>query len=811
MKAFGDLTIRQKLTRVAMLTSLVAIAAAVSAFIMIELRTFRRGILREITVDAHLVATNTASALLFGDEAWALRGLAALEIEPDVVAAAVYDAGGRPFAVWSRHGGSVGVPGQAQPAGHSFEADELEVFYPVTVEGTQVGTVYVRARLSKLWRRQQLTVLVAFLVAVGSFGLALALSTRLQRAITGPLQRLADAARTISLSEDYSVRVPGGGRDEVGQLVGTFNEMLERVDRRDRELVEARETLEQRVAERTTELAQSQALLADAERLAHVGSWAWDVGRDEVTWSDEMFRLYGLEPTAVRPSYAAFLARIHPDDRARVAEHVERALRDGQPFAFEHRLVRPSGEVRALGAFGTVETAPDDRPLRLLGTAQDITERKAAEEERAQLIREQAGRAEAESARRRSAFLAEAAARLAEALDDRAALSALAHIAVPEVGDWCIVLLDGDGGGSEVLACAHVDPAREEALTRMARWCAEGAAGERAARPLVHYAPQEFPPFTSGDCRALLAEVGYSSGVRAPLQARRRRLGDLFLGTMGRPLGADDLDLVRSLADRAALFADNARLLREAQEANRLKDEFLATLSHELRTPLNAIVGWTKLLQSGELDEATAAKAVDTIDRNALAQAQLVEDILDVSRIVAGKLTLRVQPTDLAALAEGALDSVRHSAEAKGITVHASFDRVRGLAGDPDRLRQVVWNLLSNAVKFTPQGGNLWVSVREREGEAEIEVRDDGKGITPEFLPHVFDRFRQADASTTRRHGGLGLGLAIVRHLVELHGGTVSVASPGQDRGAAFTVRLPLPAGPVGESPVPAENVAPGA
>jgi signal transduction histidine kinase len=242
-----------------------------------------------------------------------------------------------------------------------------------------------------------------------------------------------------------------------------------------------------------------------------------------------------------------------------------------------------------------------------------------------------------------------------------------------------------------------------------------------------------------------------------------------------------------------------------------MKDEFLATLSHELRTPLNAIVGWTKLLQSGELDEATAAKAVDTIDRNALAQAQLVEDILDVSRIVAGKLTLRVQPTDLAALAEGALDSVRHSAEAKGITVHASFDRVRGLAGDPDRLRQVVWNLLSNAVKFTPQGGNLWVSVREREGEAEIEVRDDGKGITPEFLPHVFDRFRQADASTTRRHGGLGLGLAIVRHLVELHGGTVSVASPGQDRGAAFTVRLPLPAGPVGESPVPAENVAPGA
>jgi signal transduction histidine kinase/CheY-like chemotaxis protein len=297
-----------------------------------------------------------------------------------------------------------------------------------------------------------------------------------------------------------------------------------------------------------------------------------------------------------------------------------------------------------------------------------------------------------------------------------------------------------------------------------------------------------------------------------PLKARDRTLGVVILASVGgRHFGFKDLALAQSLADRGALMADNARLYREAQEANRMKDEFLATLSHELRTPLNAIVGWTKLLQGGQLDEPTTRRAIDTIDRNARAQTQLIEDILDVSRIVAGKLQLNVRDTDLKAVVEGALDSVRHAAEAKGVRLETRIAQTAVLAGDPDRLQQVVWNLLSNAIKFTPREGWVRVTVEPDDAEAaRVVVEDGGMGIRPEFLPHVFERFRQADSSSTRPHGGLGLGLAIVRHLVELHGGTVEVTSEGEGQGSRFVVRLPARRAAVA-APAPAGDGAPAA
>jgi signal transduction histidine kinase len=235
-----------------------------------------------------------------------------------------------------------------------------------------------------------------------------------------------------------------------------------------------------------------------------------------------------------------------------------------------------------------------------------------------------------------------------------------------------------------------------------------------------------------------------------------------------------------------------------AEEANRLKDEFLSTVSHELRTPLNAILGWTWLLVGGKLDEPGVRRAVQTIERNARAQSQIIDDLLDVSSIVTGKLRLKVRTVDLAPLIEAAVEAVRPAAQAKGIQVEARMDTrlsKRGpLKGDPDRLQQVVWNLLANAVKFTPAGGRIEVLADEADGQARIRVTDTGIGIPDVFLRYVFDRFRQADSSTTRTHGGLGLGLSIVRHLVELHGGTVSAASEGEGRGATFTVMLPLAA-----------------
>jgi PAS domain S-box-containing protein len=231
----------------------------------------------------------------------------------------------------------------------------------------------------------------------------------------------------------------------------------------------------------------------------------------------------------------------------------------------------------------------------------------------------------------------------------------------------------------------------------------------------------------------------------------------------------------------------------EAETANRAKDEFLATVSHELRTPLNAILGWSHMLRNTMLDEATTARALETIDRNAKSQAQLVEDILDVSRIITGNLRLDVRPVELSLIIESAIDSVRPAIEAKGIRLESVLDpRAGPVPGDSSRLQQVVWNLLSNAVKFTDKGGRVQVRLERVNSHIEITVSDTGRGIKTDFLPHVFDRFRQADSTSTRQHGGLGLGLAIVRHLVEMHGGTVEADSPGEGLGATFTVKLPL-------------------
>ena len=243
---------------------------------------------------------------------------------------------------------------------------------------------------------------------------------------------------------------------------------------------------------------------------------------------------------------------------------------------------------------------------------------------------------------------------------------------------------------------------------------------------------------------------------------------------------------------RQQLLAREQNARGEAENANRMKDEFLAMLSHELRTPLSAIAGWAHILREGGLAPAEAARAIEVIDRNARVQGQLISDILDVSRIISGKLRLEKKPVSAAAVVEAALDTVRPSAEAKPVRLEASLDPSAGhVFVDPDRLQQVVWNLLSNAIKFTPEGGLVSVRLAGSGTQVEIVVRDSGEGISPEFVPHVFERFRQADSSTTRPHGGLGLGLAIVRHLVQAHGGTVVAESAGKGQGSSFTVHLP--------------------
>jgi len=248
--------------------------------------------------------------------------------------------------------------------------------------------------------------------------------------------------------------------------------------------------------------------------------------------------------------------------------------------------------------------------------------------------------------------------------------------------------------------------------------------------------------------------------------------------------------LARHAGELESIVEERTRQLREA---NRLKDQFLATLSHELRTPLSAIHAWASLLRGGKLDAQRTARAVEGIERSVILQTKLVEDLLDVSRIAAGKLVLDPRPVNPTPVVEGALDAVRGTADAKQIRLEAELELAEGqVRGDPARLQQVVWNLLSNAVKFSTQGGRVVVRLAEVDGQIVITVRDEGEGIAPEVLPHVFERFWQADVARTRSHGGLGLGLAIVRDLVQLHGGSVEAASEGKGQGATFTVRLPL-------------------
>ena len=296
----------------------------------------------------------------------------------------------------------------------------------------------------------------------------------------------------------------------------------------------------------------------------------------------------------------------------------------------------------------------------------------------------------------------------------------------------------------------------------------------------------------------ILREKGIRSLLGVPILFEGRVIGVLHVGALQRrQFNRGDAQLLQVVADRMGLGIEYARLYRRAEESSRLKDEFLATLSHELRTPLTPILAWVSQLRRGTLDPARVVRALEAIERNARAQVHLVDDLLEVSRIISGKMRLEVKAVRLADVIDAAIEGVRPAAMAKDIrVVKAIHPGVHPIRGDAQRLQQVAWNLLSNAINFTPENGRVELRLRPAGTYLELTVRDTGKGISPAFLPHVFERFRQGDASSRGTHGGLGLGLAIVRHIVELHGGSVHAESAGQGKGATFTVRLPLRVAP---------------
>ncbi|MGC4081256.1 MAG: GAF domain-containing sensor histidine kinase [Vicinamibacterales bacterium] len=404
-----------------------------------------------------------------------------------------------------------------------------------------------------------------------------------------------------------------------------------------------------------------------------------------------------------------------------------------------------------------------------------------------------------------SEFLADAGTVLSSSLDYQITLRQVARLAVPEFADFCAVDLVGANGVLERLAVEHVDPAQVQlAQDYRQRYSDDPRSPLSTANVIRTGGPVLLEQLTDdmlaadaidAEHRAEVQRLGIRSAMIVPMVARDEGFGALTFALVGatRRYTREDLRLAMALASRAALAVDNARAYGEATRANRLKDEFLAVLSHELRTPLNAVLGYARMLQTGVMNGERLQRAFATLERNAHVLSRLVEDVLEVSRFMAGKVTLRRGPVDLTAIVEQVAATVRPVVDQKNLELRQEIQRpLPRIDGDADRLQQVIFNLLSNAVKFTPAGGTVTVRVVAEAPGVTLVVSDSGLGIPAEFLPFVFDRFRQADGSVTREHGGLGLGLAITKDIVELHGGRIEVASGGPDKGAEFRVSLPL-------------------
>lgn len=513
--------------------------------------------------------------------------------------------------------------------------------------------------------------------------------------------------------------------------------------------------------------------------------WDWDAEHATIIWNDALQTMFGYEPDQIDNRLQWWDSHIHPDDRERVVAGINGLIeRGGSSWSDEYRFERADGSFTEVLDRGYIARSEEGKPIRMIGAMLDVTERKRAE--------------------RIATFMAEASAMLASSLDYHVTLTRVAQLTVPLLADWCFVDLRTGDQTYQRLAVVHEDAASLQLAPTSSR---DGApqpdewdlvrevmltGSPRLIEHITEAAGEKPDP---GDHRlGPLRTLGIRSALIVPIVVPAERpMGALTLAmsTSRRVLAERDLRVVEDVARRAAMAIEHAHLYAEAQKASLAKDEFLAILSHELSTPLTIILGWSGIIGRSDVTKEELVLGIEAIRASAFAQAQLIEDVLDVSRVTTGKLGLTVQRVEIEQLVADSLTAVRVAAAAKRIELVAPDRTTGAVLGDPNRLRQVIWNLLTNAIKFTPPEGRVAIELQNAPGAVRLTVTDSGRGIEPEFLGHVFEPFRQEDASTTRSHGGLGLGLAIVRYLVEAHGGTVAAFSEGLGRGARFVVELP--------------------
>ena len=600
--------------------------------------------------------------------------------------------------------------------------------------------------------------------------------------------------------------VPEFDKDgNVKRWIGTVTD-IETQKMASKALVEVNELLEEKVNQRTKELSQTNSFLdtmienipnmifvKDVENLSFVrfnkaGEDLLGVSRDQLIGKNDF--------------------DFFPLDQAESFQSKDRAVIAGKILVdIPEEPISTKAGLRTLHTKKLPVYDSQGIPRYLLGISEDITEKKKLEAERLHYLESQIEKKESQKTTDRFKFLSDASALLGSTLDYEKILADLTNLSVPAIADWCSIELAQPDRSLKQIAVAHRNPEKTKWTWELRNKFPHRPDSTAGALAVTKSGKSQLYPEISRDLVVasaindehlnLMKSVGFRSFICVPIRSRGRVYGALSLMTTDESMRnyiQSDLQLAEDIAERAGSAVENAQLYKEASQLNRIKDEFLATLSHELRTPLNVILGHSEILSSEtNLSAEQMRLSIESIHRNAQAQTRLIDDLLDVSSIITGKVSYTPTEVNPTAIIDNIIGSLHSTAQAKGVQLKLNTSSAPAVVfADATRLQQIVWNLLSNAIKFTPDKGSVSIILKTEKQDWEIIITDTGSGIDPEFLPYVFDRFRQEDASTTRRYGGLGLGLSIVRHLAEIHGGYVVAESPGKNKGSTFKVFMPL-------------------